>query len=98
MSHYRGDYSDDSLTYNMARPRCLMFACEYMRSIGIPDAYWDVLKWDENRKDAGIELVIFNNADADKYEFIFELHGGIEALNKAISKLTMNWISTMGRK
>jgi hypothetical protein len=82
----------------MNRARHNIFAIGYMESIGIPRDNWVVLKWDDTSKRSSIQFVAFTGPDRDKYEFIFELHGGANALNKAVDSAYNHWVLNLDKR
>lgn len=58
----------------------------YMYSIGITGARWKTTSFPSHWNDYCIREVTFKGIDSEKAKFVFELKGGVDALNKYLRK------------
>jgi hypothetical protein len=68
------------------RSRALVYTGEYMRTIGLEHAHWEVLKWNSSTIAPLIDFLFFTGYNKEKHDFIFELKGGTARLNEFLNK------------
>lgn len=67
----------------------------YMYSIGITGARWKTTSYPVRYSDMTVQEVTFKGIDSEKAKFIFELKGGVNALNEYLAKEMENVLNEL---